>query len=43
MDEAARLAQACPILACGAQIEVRPVADLCRPMAEIQAQSQPKT
>lgn len=38
MDEAVRLAQACPILAYGAQIEVRPVADLCRPMAEIQAQ-----
>jgi hypothetical protein len=34
-DEAVRIAQACPILACGAQIEVRPVADLCRPMAEV--------
>lgn len=38
MEEAIKLAQACPILAYGAQIEVRPVADLCRPMAEIQAQ-----
>lgn len=37
MDEAVRLAQACPILAYGAQIEVRPVADLCRPMAEVNA------
>ena len=35
--EAVRLAQACPILAYGAQIEVRPVADLCRPMAEVKA------
>jgi hypothetical protein len=37
LDEAVRLAQACPILAHGAQIEVRPVADLCRPMAEVKA------
>ncbi|MEO8615663.1 MAG: YciI family protein, partial [Luteolibacter sp.] len=37
MDEAVRLAQACPILAYGAQIEVRPIADLCRPMAEVKA------
>lgn len=37
MDEAVRLAQACPILAHGAQIEVRPIADLCRPMAEVKA------
>ena len=36
-DEAVRLAQACPILACGAQIEVRPIADVCRPMAEVKA------
>ena len=36
-DEAVKLAQACPILAHGAQIEVRPVADLCRPMAEVKA------
>ena len=35
MDEAVRLAQACPILAYGAQIEVRPIADLCRPMTEV--------
>jgi len=40
MDEAVRLAQACPILAYGAQIEVRPIADLCRPMAEVNAQTQ---
>ena len=39
MDEAVRLAQDCPILAYGAQIEVRPIADLCRPMAEVKAQS----
>lgn len=37
MAEAVRLAQACPILAHGAQIEVRPIADLCRPMAEVKA------
>lgn len=36
-DEAVRLAQACPILAYGAHIEVRPVADLCRPMADVKA------
>jgi hypothetical protein len=36
-DEAVLLAQACPILAYGAQIEVRPVADLCRPMADVKA------
>ena len=36
-DEAVRLARACPILAYGARIEVRPVADLCRPMAEAKA------
>jgi hypothetical protein len=36
-DEAVKLAQACPILAHGAQIEVRPVADLCRPMADVKA------
>lgn len=35
MDAAVKLAQACPILAYGAQIEVRPIADLCRPMAEV--------
>jgi hypothetical protein len=40
MAEAVRLAQACPILAYGAQIEVRPIADLCRPMAEVKAQAQ---
>lgn len=39
LDEAVRLAQACPILAQGAQIEVRPVADCCRPMAEVKAMS----
>lgn len=37
LDDAVRLAQACPILEYGAQIEVRPVADLCRPMAEVKA------
>lgn len=37
MQDAIRLAQACPILAYGAQIEVRPIADLCRPMAEVKA------
>lgn len=36
-DEAVRCAQACPILRYGAQIEVRPVADVCRPMAEVKA------
>lgn len=36
-DEAVKLAQACPILAHGAQIEVRPIADLCRPMADVKA------
>jgi hypothetical protein len=36
-DEAVRVAQECPILDYGAQIEVRPVADLCRPMAEVKA------
>ncbi len=35
IGEAVRRAQACPILAYGAQIEVRPVADVCRPMAEV--------
>jgi hypothetical protein len=39
MNEAVRFAQACPILACGAQIEVRPIADLCRPMAEVKVQA----
>lgn len=36
-DEAVKLAQACPIVAHGAQIEVRPIADMCRPMAEVKA------
>ena len=36
-NEAVRLAQACPILAHGAQIELRPIADVCRPMAEVKA------
>lgn len=36
-DAAVKLAQACPILAHGAQIEVRPIADLCRPMADVKA------
>ena len=40
MDEALRIARACPILDHGAQIEVRPVADFCRPMAEVNANAQ---
>jgi len=36
-DEAVGLARACPILAYGAGIEVRPIADLCRPMADVKA------
>ncbi|HCN27770.1 MAG TPA: hypothetical protein DIT64_03090 [Verrucomicrobiales bacterium] len=36
-DEAVKLAKACPILAYGAQVEVRPIADLCRPMADVKA------
>lgn len=39
MDEALHIARACPILDHGAQIEVRPIADLCRPMAEVKQQS----
>ena len=39
MEEALQLARACPILDHGAQIEVRPIADLCRPMAEVKQQS----
>lgn len=35
LDDALRIARACPILEYGAQIEVRPVANLCRPMAEV--------
>jgi hypothetical protein len=38
--EAIRIAQACPILEHGATIEVRPIADLCRPMAEVKQQAQ---
>ena len=37
MDAALEIARACPILEHGAQIEVRPIADLCRPMAEVKA------
>ncbi len=37
MEEALRIARACPILEHGAQIEVRPIADLCCPMAEVKA------
>lgn len=36
-DAAVAIARACPILAHGAELEVRPIADLCRPMADIQA------
>jgi hypothetical protein len=39
MDEALRISCACPILEHGAQIEVRPVADQCRQMAEVEAAS----
>ena len=35
LDDALRIARDCPILEYGAQIEVRPIADLCRPMAEV--------
>ncbi|MCA1964857.1 MAG: YciI family protein [Prosthecobacter sp.] len=38
-EEAVKLAQACPTLAYGVQIEVRPIADLCRPMADVKAAS----
>ncbi|MBN8248301.1 MAG: hypothetical protein J0L84_12780 [Verrucomicrobia bacterium] len=41
LEHAVRHAQACPILDHGAEIEVRPVADLCRPMAEVKAASEP--
>jgi hypothetical protein len=37
MEAALEIAKACPILAHGAQIEVRSIADLCRPMAEVKA------
>ena len=37
MEQALAIARACPILEHGAQIEVRPVADLCRPMADVKA------
>jgi hypothetical protein len=37
-EEAVRIARRCPILNHGAEIEVRPVADLCRPMADLQMQ-----
>lgn len=40
MEAALEIAQACPILAHGAQLEVRPIADLCRPMAEVKAAHQ---
>ena len=36
-DEVVKLAQACPILTYGAQKEVRPIGDLCRPMADVKA------
>ncbi len=35
MEEALNHARACPILEYGAEVEVRPIADLCRPMAEV--------
>jgi len=36
-EEAVRIARQCPILDHGATIEVRPIADLCRPMSEVKA------
>ncbi|MCB1209359.1 MAG: hypothetical protein KDK97_08535 [Verrucomicrobiales bacterium] len=39
MAAALEIARACPILDYGAQIEVRPIADLCRPMAEVNQHS----
>ncbi len=39
IDEAVRRAQSCPILAYGAEIEVRPIAGVCRQMAEVMARS----
>jgi hypothetical protein len=41
MEAALEIAKACPILEHGAQIEVRPIADLCRPMAEVKAAQLP--
>jgi len=38
MEEAVQIAQACPILAYGAEIEVRQIAAQCRPMAEVEEQ-----
>lgn len=38
--EAVRLAQECPVLAYGVQIEVRPVADVCGPMADVKANTE---
>ena len=38
--EAIRIAQACPILEYGASIEVRPIADMCRPLAMVKQQDQ---
>ena len=37
IDEAVRLAQGCPILAYGAQIEVRPIAPICKMQAYVNA------
>ncbi|BDS06197.1 hypothetical protein NT6N_12370 [Oceaniferula spumae] len=39
MDVALDHARACPILEYGAEVEVRPIADLCRPMAEVKKES----
>ncbi len=36
-EEAVRIAQACPTLAYGMQIEVRPVADVCKVMGDVKA------
>ncbi len=35
MDEALTHARSCPIVEYGAEVEVRPIADMCRPMAEV--------
>jgi hypothetical protein len=40
MDEAVRTAQECPILQYGVTIEIRPIADLCRAMAEVKSTCQ---
>lgn len=36
-EEALKIARACPLLDYGAQLELRPVAETCRPVAELRA------